>query len=135
MHLRERRVLVYSSRQFRPEEWLRFVQLTSFSRKWGKLGLTDDDLRVLEIMIMMAPERPPVLKHTGGLRKIRFSGEGFNRGKSGAFRVCYVYFEEYHVAVLITVFGKNEKSNLSMADRRGIASVIYEIEQELARDP
>jgi mRNA-degrading endonuclease RelE of RelBE toxin-antitoxin system len=103
-----------------------------FSKKWGNFGLTDDDLRVLEIMIMSGPTRAPVVKGTGGLRKLRFGNQVANRGKSGAYRVCYVYFAEYKVAVLITIFGKNEKSNLTMADRNGIASVIRDIERDLA---
>ena len=134
MHLKERRTLIYSPIEFRPEDWLRFVQLTPFSRKWSKLGLTDDDLRALEIAIMSGPTRAPLVEHAGGLRKMRFANKGSNRGKRDAFRVCYVYFTSYCVVVLITVFGKNEKSNLSMADRKGAASVIADIERDLARD-
>jgi hypothetical protein len=134
MHLTERRRLVYSPLQFRPEDWLRFVQLSTFSRKWGKLGLTDDDLRALEVVIMTGPSRPAVMRDSGGLRKIRFADESSGRGKSGAFRICYVYFAEYSVVVLITIFDKSEQCNLSVADRRGIASVIREIESDLAQE-
>jgi hypothetical protein len=116
---------------FRPEDWLRFIQLTPFSRKWGKLGLTDDDLRMLEAAIMAGPTHAPVLKNAGGLRKMRFGNRSSNQGKSGAFRVCYVYFEKHGVVVLITIFGKNEKSDLSPADRNGIASIIRDIEHDL----
>jgi len=62
---------------------------------------------------------------------MRVGNRSSNQGKSGAFRVCYVDFEEHGVVVLITIFGKNEKSNLSSADRNGIASVIRDIEHDL----
>jgi mRNA-degrading endonuclease RelE of RelBE toxin-antitoxin system len=118
-------------RDFRPPDWLQFIQLTPFERKWGSLGLTDDDLRALETVIISGPKRAPIVKRSGGLRKLRFGDPHSHRGKSGAFRVCYAYFEQYRTVALITIFGKKEKSDLSMADRKGIASVIAEIEHDL----
>src|SRR4051812_39093620 len=109
MHHKERRCLVYPLSVFEPSDWLRFVQSHSFAGDWASYGLDDDDLRTLEIAIMACPDRWPVIEGTGGLRKIRFAAPGSNRGKSGAFRVCFVYFEEYGSVWLVTIFGKNEK--------------------------
>lgn len=134
MHNKGRYSLIYSPFDFNPEDWLRFIQMPTFSKKWDKFGLTDDDLRALEIAIMIGPTMAPIVTGSGGLRKLRFGNQSANKGKSGAFRVCYVYFEEHKVVVLITIFGKNEKSDLTMADRHGIASIIKDIERDLARD-
>ncbi len=71
MHIRERHTLVYPSRISRSEDWLRFVHGDSFEKKWSKLKLTDDDLRALEIGIMLGPKRPPVIRGTRGMRKLR----------------------------------------------------------------
>ena len=50
---------------------------------------------------------------TGGVRKIRFSGQRSSGGKSGGVRVCYAYFKEFDLIYLCAVFPKNEKANLS----------------------
>ena len=51
----------------------------------------------------------------GGMRKVRIPREG--GGKSGGFRAIYVFGGTHMPIFLITVFAKNEKSNLSKAER------------------
>ena len=131
MHHKTQCTLVYSTTDFEPMDWLRFIHLTPFDRKWNKLGLDDDDLRALQIAIMAAPDRPPVVQKSGGLRKIRFGRKDASQGKSGGFRIGYAYFPNYQIVVLITMYAHNEKSNLSEADRHAIARIIDLIEQQL----
>lgn len=66
---------------------------------------------------------------TGGLRKIRFPFE--NRGKSGSSRVVYVDFAIYEKIYLISAYAKNEKENLSKAERNEIKKLIEMIELTL----
>jgi hypothetical protein len=80
--------------RFVPEDLMVFVQASRFSKRWDALGLVDDDLQALEIAIMSNPRGPAVITGTGGLRTIRFAPLQGGKGKRGAFRVCYVYFEE-----------------------------------------
>lgn len=119
---------------FDPEKWPRFVWFPSFLRDWDRLGLDGEDLRSLEFEILKAPTRAPVIKGTGGLRKLRFSGRKSTRGKSGSNRVCYVYFPEFGTIALAVVFGKNEKDDLSPVDRNAIAAMIRAYSQELASE-
>jgi hypothetical protein len=118
--------------RFNPEKWPRFVWFPAFLRDWERLGLDSEDLRALEHEILKDPTRAPVIKGTGGLRKLRFSGRKSARGRSGANRVCYVHFPEFGTIALAVVFGKNEKDDLSPADRHVIAAIIraYRIELE-----
>lgn len=102
---------------FRPEDWPRFVRFPAFTRDWERLGLDDAALRVLESRILRDPEGSPVIRGTGGLRKLRFSEPGSGRGKRGAHRVCYVAFPEFGTVVLVAIFGKTEKSDLTPVDR------------------
>ena len=118
--------------RFDPDKWLRFVWFPSFLRDWQRLGLDGDDLRSLEIEILKDPSRAPVIKGTGGLRKLRFSGRRLTRGKSGATRVCYVHFPEFGTIAVAVVFGKNEREDLSAVDRDAIAAIIREYSVELA---
>jgi len=55
------------------------------------------------------------MKGTGRLRKFRVACEG--KGKSGGARVIYIYKNEHFPVILITVFPKNAKDNLSKAER------------------
>jgi hypothetical protein len=94
-----------------------FVQPAAFVSEWKRLRLTDEDLQELESLIRERPEAGPVMKGTGSLRKIRFAPPSCNRGKSGATRVCYVVFSELHAIYFLALFTKNEKSNLTPAER------------------
>jgi len=107
----------YPSHRFSPEDLLHFVQSTGFSRGWDDAGLSDEDLQAIEIAIMANPKGGNVIKNTGGLRKLRFSPRGWNCGRRGALRVCYVFFEEYKVVLLLSVYRKSERVDLSPHER------------------
>ncbi len=106
-----------------------FIQTDEFIKNWERLGLTDDDLRRLELEIMKNPQVGPVIQGTGKLRKMRFAFE--NKGKSGSSRVCYVDFLIHETVYLITVYPKNEKDNLSKAERNEIKKFIDILEKRL----
>ena len=99
-----------------------FIQTREFSRNWDKLGFKDEEL-------LENSDLHPVIKGTGGLRKIRIPFA--NEGKSGSARVCYVDFVVQEVIYLITVYSKNEKENLSQAERNGIKSLIEQLKLKL----
>jgi hypothetical protein len=67
------------------------------------------------------------MQGTGGLRKIRIALEG--QGKNGSGRVAYVDFTVRETVYLITAYPKNEKDNLSKAERNAIAKMIVRLEQ------
>lgn len=112
---------------------LHFVLLRPFESAWSRLGLTDDALRELEVAIMVDPLAPPVVRGTGGLRKIRFSPHDWKLGKRGALRVCYVFFSEQSLVCLVTVYGKGRKEDLSDRERGIVKKLIDEIREELKR--
>lgn len=101
-----------------------FGQVAGFVAKWKQLGLTDEDLQALEQLIMRRPEGAPVLRGTGGVRKIRFAPPSWHMGKSGAIRVCYVYFAEIKNCYLIRLFAKNEQPNLTAAQAREAKEIV-----------
>lgn len=70
-----------------------------------------------------------MIQGTGKLRKMRFAFE--NKGKSGSSRVCYVDFLIHETVYLITVYSKNEKDNLSKAERNEIKKFIDILEKRL----
>src|SRR5260370_42586913 len=76
-------------------ELLQLWEAGVFGAAWRDLKLDTDDLLDLQMEIILRPTAAPVVPGTDGLRKLRFSPESWPVGKSGALRVCYVYFEEF----------------------------------------
>ena len=70
---------------------LNFVCIEPFHRLWAKHGLTEDDLIRLENEILAAPRKGDEIRGSGGFRKLRLSREGSSKGKSGSYRVLYLY--------------------------------------------
>ncbi len=106
-----------------------FIQTDEFVKQWEKLGLTDEDLRRLELEILKNPQIGVIISGTGGLRKMRF---GFtNRGKRSSSRVCYVDYVIYETIYLITAYSKNEKDNLTKDECSNIKKAIVAIEKQL----
>lgn len=67
--------------------------------------------------MLARPEAGAVMAGTGGLRKIRFAPPSRHSGKSGAFRVGYVYFRDARAIMLLAIFAKNDQANLTAAER------------------
>jgi len=121
---------------FKPEDLLDFIATRVFTRGWETLGLNDEeDLTALQVGIMADPKRAPVVPGTGGLRKLRFAPPGSKSGTRGGLRVCYVYYEEFHIVLLVVVYPKSEQDDLSEQQKRTIKKLIDEQRQELEQGP
>lgn len=115
-----------ASPELRPEDYLHFVQLDEFADDWKSLGLDiEQDLWDLELAIMANPEAGRVIPDTGGLRKLRFARRKERIGKRGGARVCYVHFKEHWTVLLVVAYGKNEKDDLSAAEKKHIRDYIH----------
>lgn len=115
-----------------PDELSRiFVELPSFMAKWKALGLTDDDLLRLELDLLADPKLGPVIKGTGGVRKVRFAFE--NRGKSGSIRVIYIDFEVYEKIFLLTAYAKADQDNLTKGERNDLKGLVELLELDLEK--
>ena len=66
-----------------------FTYLQWFDESWELMGLTDDDLIILENILLANPEKGDIVKGTGGARKIRIQVDK-NRGKSKGGRVICI---------------------------------------------
>ena len=106
-----------------------FVITKEFDKNWKDIGLTDNDLKILQQELILNPQKGDVIQGTGGLRKLRIAFE--NRGKSGSGRVCYVDFAVYEKIYLITAYPKNVKENLSKSERNAISEMIKQLERAL----
>ena len=106
-----------------------FVELPLFRSKWKALGLNEEDLKRLQEEMLLDPKTGAVMKGTGGIRKMRFAFE--HRGKSGSVRIIYIDFEVYEKIYLLTAYPKNEKDNLTKAERNELRELVMVLENQL----
>lgn len=102
-------------------ELITVVELSEFRRR-AKGRLSEQEQFDCIGMIAADPECGEVMSGTGGVRKVRLATRG--RGKSGSTRIVYYYRNRSIPAFLITVFAKNEKDNLSKAERNALSKLV-----------
>jgi len=87
----------------------------------------------MELVVHLAadPRAGDLMKGTGGIRKLRWARGG--RGKSGGVRVIYYFHSDRMPLYLLTVFGKNERSNLSKAERNELAGLVRVLKAGMER--
>lgn len=72
-----------------------------------------------------------VIPGSGGVRKVRF---GFGaRGKSGGARIIYLFSGERLPVFILAAFAKNEKANLSPAERNILAKQVADMVKDYRR--
>lgn len=105
-----------------------FIEVPTFTKKWKSLGLTDEDLRQLQRILLKDPKTGDVIQGTGGLRKIRIPME--YSGKRGGGRVLYVDIEYKETIYFINVYTKNEKDDLTEDEKRAIKAIVKFLKEE-----
>ena len=93
---------------------LTVIETPSYLRDAKKL-LDNDEMESLVNYLSSHPLAGKLIKGTGGIRKIRWAQEDI--GKSGAYRVIYFFHSMEIPLFLLNVFAKNEKANISQAER------------------
>ena len=93
------------------------VETARFLRDAESL-LSEASRAELVAYVAMTPEAGLLIPETGGVRKLRWALPG--RGKSGGARVIYYFHSERMPVFLLAMYGKNEKANLSKAERNAM---------------
>lgn len=104
------------------------TETEQFIRKAEKLMSVSEKTELINY-VASDPKRGEIIPKTGGVRKLRFAREG--QGKSGSYRVIYYYYDESNPVLLFTVFGKNERSNITDAEKNALYTVIQAIKKEM----
>lgn len=86
---------------------------------------TDEERQEVINVIASDPKCGDLIKGTGGVRKVRIALPG--GGKSGGARVAFFYHNNDMPVFLFAVFAKNEKDNLTMAERNELKKVTAAI--------
>jgi hypothetical protein len=91
------------------------VEMPDFMRR-AKSAMTDQERTELIDYLSANPDAGDALG--GDLYKVRFARAG--GGKSGGFRTIHYYNANTGPLFLLTMFARNEKSNLSKAETDGL---------------
>lgn len=106
---------------------LAVVETSAFARKAEKL-LTSEEYDDLLLYLSMYYKAGDEIPGTGGLRKLRYAAGG--RGKSGGVRAIYYFFDEINPIFALFLYGKNEKANLTPAEKKLAASLAAAMKAE-----
>ena len=117
----------------RRERSVWFLETRHFTAAWEDLKLTVDDLIEVQELIRPNPKLFPVMAGTSGLRKVRFAPRSSQKGKRGSLRVCFAYFPRFAAIVFVLVFPKNQKADVSQAEKKLIKKLLDSLEREFEK--
>lgn len=100
---------------------LTIAEVPEYIRRAEKL-LGEEERREIVDYLAARPKAGDIMEGTGGVRKLRWGRQG--RGKSGGVRVIYYVHSNLMPLYLLTVFAKNERANLSKAERNELAGLV-----------
>ena len=99
------------------------IETSVFTRQVRDL-LPDEDYRKLQAALVGNPALGPVIRGTGGLRKVRWAMPG--RGKRGGVRVIYHWASEAEQLLMLLVYPKSERDDLSASQLRLLRRLVEE---------
>jgi mRNA-degrading endonuclease RelE of RelBE toxin-antitoxin system len=94
-------------------EYLAFTETAKFERNARDL-IGEDEIAKLQIHLCKYPKVGVVIPASNGIRKLRWSSSG--RGSRGGARVIYYIAISLDRIILLDIYAKNEKSDLSRAE-------------------
>ena len=97
------------------------IETTVFTRQVLKL-LSDEQFRKLQLTLTERPDMGDLIKGSGGLRKVRWMTDG--QGKRGGIRVIYYWAIQLEQLVLLLMYSKNERDDLTSEQVRKLRSII-----------
>ena len=109
-----------------------FIESGEFSA-WVKSYFTDDDLAAMQRELLAEPEIGDVIPGCGGLRKLRVADPKRGKGKRGGARVVYLHIAAADQIYLITVYGKDQKDDLSADDKKLYRQLVQMLKDQARR--
>jgi hypothetical protein len=101
------------------------VAETGTFQKKANLLLSEEEKSDLIAYLSENPQGGVLVQNTGGIRKLRWARSG--GGKSGGVRVIYYFHSDMMPLYLLTVFGKNERANISMKEKQVLSKLVKEL--------
>lgn len=100
---------------------LTIAELPEYIRRAERLLSVTERSEIVNYLALQ-PKAGDVMEGTGGVRKLRW-GRG-SQGKSGGVRVIYYVHSDSMPLYLLTLFAKNDRANLSKAERNELSALV-----------
>jgi hypothetical protein len=97
------------------------IELAGFRRRAGEL-LTPAEQDAVIDLLAYEPTCGDIISGTGGLRKIRVGRGGM--GKRGGARIIYFFHDAKVPVLLVAIYAKNEKGDLTAAEKKEFAGLL-----------
>ena len=102
-----------------------FVETTEFS-KWQPRFLPGNAYAELQKELIASPQKGDVMPGCGGLRKLRIADPKRQKGKRGGGRVIYLHIPEAEQFLMLDIYGKDEKDDLTPAEKKDLRELARE---------
>src|SRR5712691_3518696 len=102
---------------------MEFVEAPAFTRHVSDY-LGDDEYQELQSQLAANPESGDLMPGTGGFRKLRWTNPRRGKGKRGGLRIIYYYFSSDQVIWLMTLYGKDEPSDLTSNEKKSLKGAL-----------
>ena len=112
-----------------PKRLQTVVETPEFLRRAAAVGMSEDERMAVVSLLAEDPECGIALG--GGLRKVRIARPG--GGKSGGYRVLHFSRHGDMPVFILTVFAKNERANISRAERADLIELCDAIADAYGR--
>lgn len=97
------------------------IEFASYRQRADAL-LTVDEQQAVVDLIAYEPTCGDLIVGTGGLRKVRVGHGG--GGKRGGARVIYYFYNTDFPVLLMALYAKNEKADLSAIEKKYLADAV-----------
>ncbi len=98
----------------------------------AKRKLKKEDFEDFKKSLAENPDQGDMIPGTGGIRKVRLKSA--TKGKSGGFRVCYLYIEGRLILFLLFIYAKNEQEDLSQSEKVELKQLADSIKRRIRNE-
>ena len=102
---------------------LTLIETPIFAKRRAEL-LEDEQYRLLQLALVRNPEAGAVIPGSNGVRKLRWQMDG--RGKRGGARVIYYWVTDRELILLLFLYPKNERADLTRDQVKVLAKLVKE---------
>lgn len=104
-------------------EYLGFTETDKFRIKAVRL-IGEDEIAEVQVLLCGHPLDGAVIPTSGNIRKLRWSASG--HGKRGGARIIYYFALSEDRIILLDIYAKNKKGDLSRDELRDLRTTVDE---------
>lgn len=105
-----------------------FVESIQFTNN-REYYLSEDEFAAIQADLIRRPKSSPIIKGTGGLRKLRVHLKSHGRGKRGGARIIYLYLPERSRIHLLLIYGKEQLDDINQDQKKTLRRLVDTIKK------